>query len=85
MSAPTNAVQSAAMARREPEPAEGTVAINLRLPARVKRLLEEYRRRWPLRPTMTTIIVTALEEWFARNPLPPDKDAGSGPGPRRQR
>ena len=78
MSAPTNAVQSAAMARRD-ELADGTEQVNLRIPKDLRAKLVAYSRR-PLGPTMTAIIVQALREWFARNPLPPDAGSGGGGG-----
>lgn len=78
MSAATNVVQSAAMARREEESEDGTVSMNFRLPKGIRATLLRYTSR-PLGPNMTAIVVQALREWFARNPLPPE---GSGGDPR---
>lgn len=80
MSAQTNAVQSAAMARRD-ELSTGTEQVNLRIPSDLRALLVKYSTR-PLGPTMTAIIVQALREWFARNPLPDDAAPG-GKAPAR--
>lgn len=78
MSVTFDAVQSAAMARRATETTDGTTdQVNLRIPKAVKAKLAEYNRRLPLRPTMTAIMLAALDDWFARNPLPPDAGAAA--------
>ena len=73
------------MARRKPAP---TDQINFRLKVETIETLERYRDEYPLNPSMTRIVETALAEWFARNPLPDAKSVATpdakAPGARKR-